>query len=130
MEKADLILLSEKDKAKGIVFPQQMSSELAVPLAVRKNNLYLQSFVRGLVYTDGCTVIQKQGKYAYALIKISTCIRKFAYDLKDCLKKLKIESYVCKKNPGFDVVVRKKHSFERFFTLIQPKNRKGGDGGI
>ena len=77
------------------------------------------------------------GKYQYKLIKISNTSNVFVKELKSAFESLDIKSYICRKisrnKIGYEVVIRKKDSFNKFMKIIKPKNNKGkinGDAGI
>ena len=81
--------------------------------------------MRGLFDTDGCEVVQRSGKYKYNLLKICTKLKNFAEQINKSYESLGIESYICRKSTGYDVVVRRRNSYNLFFDIIEPKNDKG-----
>ena len=103
--------------------------KLTIPTYIKNNERYLISFLRGLFDTDGCITLQRQGKYAYVLAKISTRHRNFAYEISKSLLTLSIPSFVTIKGSklnnkifeGYDVVIRNKGVI-KFFKIVGTKN--------
>lgn len=118
---------------KNLEVPYSPKKDLSIPQYIGENKEYAQCFLRGLFDTDGCTVVQKFGKYRYDLIKITTSIYTFAQEIKSLLSSLGIRCYISSKNnyTGHDVTIRRKESFKKFIHLIKPKNKKkSGDAEI
>ncbi len=116
-----------------LLVPFSPKINLKIPEYIRTNPEYIICFIRGLFDTDGCFTIQRDGKYSYNMIKICTGSKSFAIEIDSALKSLGIQSYICRKKMGFDVVIKRITSYERFVSLIKPKNTRGnrsGDGGI
>ncbi len=107
---------------------------LRIPLGVKKDDRLLASFLRGLFDTDGCTVIQKDKGYSYPQIRITMKDKGFAEDVQEGFGKLGLKSYICRKKgknyDGYDVTIRNKESYKRFFKTIGTRKRKSGDAGI
>ena len=100
----------------------------AIPTYITRNQPFLCAFIRGLFDTDGCVTFQRDGKYTYVLIKLTTKFLLFAESIKHYLSTLGIHSYICKKNDymgnvGYDVVVRNKEC-EKFFMIIESHNSR------
>lgn len=114
----------------SLQIPYSPKKQLIIPDYIKYNQEYLKSFLKGLFDTDGCIIIQKDGKYSYVLIKITTSIKMFADDIKSALNSLNINSYICIKsnNVGiqevYDIVIRRKESVDRFITFTQPKIKR------
>lgn len=110
--------------------PYSPKTNLEVPEYIKENNEYIKRFIRGLFDTDGCAIIQKVGKYRYHLIKITTKSSLFAHEIKKLLLQIQIISYICTKKGAYDIMVRNIDSVAKFYTEIDPKNKKNGDAEI
>jgi intein/homing endonuclease len=107
---------------KELKVPYSPKKKLTIPDYILENELYLRRFLRGLFDTDGCTTISRTKGYSYRLIKISNISLDFAKEINLAYSFLGIRSYICNKNPGYDITIRRKESFKRFMELIEPKN--------
>jgi DNA-binding transcriptional regulator WhiA len=115
-----------------LLVPFSPKKDLKIPEYIINNPEYLKNFIRGLFDTDGCFTIQRDGKYSYHMVKICTGSESFAVNIDFALKSLDMKSYICRKETGFDVVVKRKESYEKFLLLIKPQNARGnryGDAG-
>lgn len=109
--------------------PCGRKTDLHIPSYIYFDKRYLAAFLRGLFDTDGCVVMQKQDKYRYVLLKISTKHENFAKEIQESLAVLEIPSFVIKKDTsvnnkifvGYDVVVRNKNAV-KFFETVGSKN--------
>ena len=109
--------------------PTGRKTDLVIPDYVKSDKKYLAAFLRGLFDTDGCVVLQKQGKYNYILLKICTKHNNFAKEIQEGLTFLNIPSFVTKKDTsvnhksfvGYDVVVRNKNT-AKFFEIVGSRN--------
>lgn len=109
--------------------PCGRKTDLSIPNYIKSDRKYLAAFLRGLFDTDGCVVLQKQNKYRYILLKISTKHNNFAKEIQESLTFLDIPSFVNKKDTsvnnkifvGYDVVIRNKN-VPKFFEVIGSKN--------
>lgn len=100
--------------------------DLKIPSYIKEDKTLLLNFIRGLFDTDGCFTVKRDKGYEYNLAKISTKWFSFAKDIKEAFDILEIKSFVCKKCPGFDVVVGRKNEFQKFLEIVTPKNKKVG----
>jgi len=111
---------------KFLEIPSGPKIDLRFPTILESKPLFKEAFLRGLFDTDGCFVIQKQGKYRYPLVKISMKSKIFAEDINQVFRDLNYNSYVCKKsNPpkDYEVVIRSK-DVHSFFNKIKPNNKR------
>lgn len=112
-----------------LLVPYSPKKDLKIPEYIMNNPEYLKSFIRGLFDTDGCFVIQRDGKYSYPMVKICTGSRSFAINIDFALKSLSMQSYISRKKTGYDIVVKRKKSYEMFLSIIKPKNTRGNRYG-
>jgi len=107
--------------------PFGRKTNLKIPSYIKNDPIYLKAFLKGLFDTDGCVTIQRQGKYAYSLVKICTKSKKFADEISTSFHSLNIPSFICKKRwkdfIGYDVVVRNRN-IKKFFRIINSNNSR------
>jgi len=106
-------------------------NNLSIHDHIKKNKDFLAHFIKGLFDTDGCVTLQKNGKYKYILIKISTKHKELAKDVSTGLNLLGIRSFVTTTNHKtsslcHDVVIRNNNtrSFFRVIGSNNPRNIK------
>ena len=107
--------------------PYSPKCDLQIPSCVLRNKRYLSSFIRVVFDTDGCITFQRDRKYIYPLVKITSGNRNFAESIVSALDILSIHAFISTKSnnlySGYDVVVRNKNA-KLFFDKIGSNNMK------
>jgi len=84
---------------------------------------YSTHFIRGVFDTDGCVVIQKNGKYRYKLIKIANKDYNLLDYLKSTLLCLGFHPFITKGDSrSYQLVIRRKIEIPKWVGIIGSKN--------
>jgi hypothetical protein len=108
-----------------LTVPFGRKTDLRIPAYIFARNDYLAAFLRGLFDTDGCYITQRDKGYSYNLLRYTTKHETFASDTQRAITQLGMKSYICHKGSGgYDVMIRRKPSYEYFMALVRPRKEK------
>lgn len=104
---------------------------LKIPSIIKKKEIYLKAFIKGLHRTDGCQFIKKDKGYEYPIIKITTKCKDFAEEIKDSLIQFGFRATINKKQGenyvGYDINLHGKNQYNKWCSEIYPlKNIRWG----
>ena len=97
-----------------------------IPDTIKSDLRLAKACIKGIFDTDGCVTVQRDGKYRYPLVKITTTSPPLARNLKELLLAMGLRPFICdkcsKNTPCYDVVVKGVEQVQRFSEVIGSNN--------
>ena len=75
--------------------PSGKKGEINIPEEIQNNSYLLLVCIRGIFDTDGCVALQRDRKYTYPFISISTTSKTLSQTVKENLIKIGFKPYIC-----------------------------------